>query len=83
MCDTCKCKNEADESRLLGEEIRVAIGYRLYALFCADCNRVLIEEDPHLMRLQCKECKRIYAYRLHPEKEEYIIRSSMGVVSIQ
>ena len=83
MCNTCKCENESDESRLLGEKIRVAIGYRLYELFCADCNRVLIEEDSHLMRLQCKECKRIYAYRLHPEAEQYITLSSMGKVTVQ
>ena len=76
-------KTEIHESRLLGDEIRVAIGYRIYELFCADCNRVLIEEDQQLMRLQCKECKRVYAFRLHPEREQYITLSSMGKVIMQ
>jgi hypothetical protein len=43
----------------------------------------LIEEDSHLMRLQCTECKRVYAYRLHPEEEEYIFQVSGRKVSIQ
>jgi phage FluMu protein Com len=83
MCDTCKCKNELEESRLSGDQIRIAIGLRLYELFCADCNRILIEEDSHLMRLRCTECKRIYAYRLHPEEEEYIFQASARKVTIQ
>ncbi len=70
-------------ARLSGEEIRIAVGLRLYELFCADCNRVLIEEDSQQMRLQCKECKRIYAYRLHPDEEEYIFEASSGRVTIQ
>jgi phage FluMu protein Com len=77
------CKLKSDEARLSGGEIRIAIGLRLYELFCADCNRVLIEEDSHLMRLRCTECKRIYAYRLHPDQEDYIFQSSTGKVSIQ
>lgn len=76
-------KMQTHETRLLGGEVRIAVGLRLYELFCADCNRVLIEEDSHLMRLQCKECKRIYAYRLHPDQEEFIFQSSTGKVSIQ
>jgi len=77
------CKIKSDEARLSGEEIRIAVGLRLYELFCADCNRVLIEEDSRLMRLQCTECKRIYAYRLHPDQEDYVFQSSTGKVSIQ
>ena len=76
-------KLRAEEARLSGEEIRIAVGLRLYELFCADCNRVLIEEDSQQMRLQCKECKRIYAYRLHPDEEEYIFEASSGRVTIQ
>lgn len=76
-------KTKTNEARLAGGEIRIAVGFRLYELFCADCNRVLIEEDSHLLRLQCKECKRIYAYRLHPEQEEYIFEASSRKVSIQ
>ena len=76
-------KTKVNESRLSGGEIRIAVGLRLYELFCADCNRVLIEEDQHLMRLQCIECKRIYAYRLQPEEEEYIFQASVRKVSIQ
>jgi len=76
-------KLKSDEARLSGGEIRIAVGLRLYELFCADCNRVLIEEDSHLMRLQCTECKRIYAYRLHPDQEDYVFQSSTGKVSIQ
>ena len=76
-------KLRAEEARLSGEEIRIAVGLRLYELFCADCNRVLIEEDSQQMRLQCKECKRIYAYRLRPDEEEYIIEASSGRVTIQ
>jgi phage FluMu protein Com len=76
-------KLRTEEARLSGEEIRIAVGLRLYELFCADCNRVLIEEDSQQLRLQCKECKRIYAYRLHPEKEEYIFEVSSRRVSIQ
>jgi phage FluMu protein Com len=76
-------KKKANEARLSGGEIRIEVGFRLYELFCADCNRVLIEEDPQLMRLQCTECKRIYAYRLHPEEEEYIFQVSGRKVSIQ
>ena len=72
-----------DETRLAASEVRVAVGFRIYELFCADCNRVLIEEDSQLMRLQCTECKRIYAYRLHPEEEEYIFHASVRKVSIQ
>ena len=64
-------------------EIRIAVGLRLYELFCADCNRVLIEEDSQQMRLQCTECKRIYAYRLPRDQEDYIFRVSSGEVSIQ
>ena len=76
-------QTKTHEKRLLGSEVRIAVGLRLYELFCADCNRVLIEEDSHLMRLQCKECKRIYAYRLQPEQEEFILELSSGKVSIQ
>ena len=76
-------QTKTHEKRLLGSEVRIAVGLRLYELFCADCNRVLIEEDSHLMRLQCKECKRIYAYRLNPEQEEFIFELSSGKVSIQ
>ena len=76
-------KTKANEARLSGGEIRIAVGLRLYELFCADCNRVLIEEDSHLMRLRCTECKRIYAYRLHPEEEEYIFQASGRKVTIQ
>ncbi len=76
-------KLRAEGARLSGEEIRIAVGLRLYELFCADCNRVLIEEDSQQMRLQCKECKRIYAYRLHPDEEEYIFEASSGRVTIQ
>jgi phage FluMu protein Com len=76
-------KKEVDQSRLSGDEIRIAVGYRLYELFCADCNRVLIEEDSQLMRLQCKECKRIYAFRLQPEEEKFIFQCSTGEISIQ
>ena len=76
-------KTKLNEARLSGSEVRIAVGLRLYELFCADCNRVLIEEDSHLMRLQCKECKRIYAYRLNPEQEEFIFELSSGKVSIQ
>ncbi len=64
-------------------EIRIAVGLRLYELFCADCNRVLIEEDSQQMRLQCTECKRIYAYRLPRDQEDYIFQASSGKVSIQ
>lgn len=74
---------KTDEARLSGGEIRISVGFRLYELFCADCNRVLIEEDSHLMRLQCSKCKRIYAYRLHPDQEEFVFQSSTGKVSIQ
>jgi phage FluMu protein Com len=77
------CKKEVDHSRLSGDEIRIAVGYRIYELFCGDCNRVLIEEDSHLMRLRCKECKRIYAYRLHPEEEKFIFHYSTGKIAIQ
>ena len=76
-------KMKTNEARLTGGEIRIAVGLRLYELFCADCNRVLIEEDSHLLRLQCQECKRIYAYRLHPDQEEYIFEASSRKVSIQ
>ena len=76
-------KMKTDEARLSGGEIRISVGFRLYELFCADCNRVLIEEDSHLMRLQCRKCKRIYAYRLHPDQEEFVFQSSTGKVSIQ
>ena len=76
-------KPKSNEARLAGGEIRIAIGLRLYEMFCADCNRVLIEEDHHLMRLQCTECKRIYAFRLQPEEEEYIFEASARKVSIQ
>ncbi len=76
-------KPNSNETRLSGGEIRIAVGLRLYELFCADCNRVLIEEDQHLMRLQCIECKRIYAFRLQPEEEEYIFQASARKVSIQ
>ena len=76
-------KPKSNETRLSGGEIRIAVGLRLYEMFCADCNRVLIEEDQRLMRLQCIECKRIYAYRLQPEEEEYIFEASVGKVSIQ
>jgi phage FluMu protein Com len=76
-------KRKGNETRLSGGEIRIEVGMRLYELFCADCNRVLIEEDSHLMRLQCTECKRIYAYRLHPEEEEYIFQASGRKVTIQ
>ncbi len=76
-------KMKTDEARLSGGEIRISVGFRLYELFCADCNRVLIEEDSHLMRLQCSKCKRIYAYRLHPDQEEFVFQSSTGKVSIQ
>ena len=71
------------EKRLLGNEVRIAVGLRIYELFCADCNRVLIEEDSNLMRLQCKKCKRIYAFRLQPEQEDFIFELSSGKVSIQ
>jgi phage FluMu protein Com len=74
---------KTNQARFLGGEIRISIGLRLYELFCADCNRVLIEEDSHLMRLQCTECKRIYAYRLSPEQEESIFELSTKKVSIQ
>ncbi len=76
-------KRQLEQSRLLGDEIRVAVGYRIYEIFCADCNRVLIEEDSQLMRLQCKECKRIYAFRLLPEEEQFIFQCSTGKVPIQ
>jgi len=76
-------KMKTNEARLLGGEIRIAVGLRLYELFCADCNRVLIEEDSHLMRLQCSECKRIYAYRLSPDQEELIFELSTKKVLIQ
>ena len=76
-------QTKTHENRLLGSEVRIAVGLRLYELFCADCNRVLIEEDSHLMRLQCKQCKRIYAYRLQPEQEDFIFELSSGKVSIQ
>ena len=76
-------KRKGNEARLSGGEIRIEVGLRLYELFCADCNRVLIEEDSHLMRLQCTECKRIYAYRLRPEEEEYIFQASGRKVTIQ
>ncbi|MCG6983204.1 MAG: hypothetical protein LJE88_17520 [Deltaproteobacteria bacterium] len=76
-------KMKARDARFSGGEIRISIGLRLYELFCADCNRVLIEEDSHLMRLQCKECKRIYAYRLSPDQEESIFELSTEKVSIQ
>ena len=76
-------KTKTNQARFLGGEIRISIGLRLYELFCADCNRVLIEEDSHLMRLQCTECKRIYAYRLSPEQEESIFELSTKKVSIQ
>ncbi len=76
-------KIKSDEARLSGGEIRIAVGLRLYELFCGDCNRVLIEEDSRQMRLQCKECKRVYAYRLHPDEEEYIFQASSKKVSIQ
>ena len=76
-------KQRTEGDRLSGEEIRIAVGLRLYELFCADCNRVLIEEDSQQMRLQCKACKRIYAYRLHPDEEEYIFETSSGRVTIQ
>ena len=76
-------KTKLNEARLSGSEVRIAVGLRLYELFCADCNRVLIEEDSHLMRLHCTECKRIYAYRLNPEQEEFIFELSSGKVSIQ
>ena len=74
---------KSDEAHLSGGEIRIAIGLRLYELFCGDCNRVLIEEDSRHMRLQCKQCKRVYAYRLRPDEEEYIFQASSGKVSIQ
>ena len=80
---SCLNKEQSNEARLDGEEIRVAIGYRIYELFCADCNRVLIEEDSKLMRLQCSKCKRIYAFRLHPEQEDYIFRASTGGITVQ
>ena len=76
-------KTKTNQARFLGGEIRISIGLRLYELFCADCNRVLIEEDSKQMRLRCKECKRIYAYRLHPDEEEYIIEASSKRVTIQ
>jgi phage FluMu protein Com len=76
-------KISADCACHLVGEIRIAVGLRLYELFCADCNRVLIEEDSQQMRLQCKICKRIYAYRLRPDQEEYIFEASSGKVSIQ
>ena len=83
MSGVSSCKNESDESRLQEDKIRIAFGLRIYELFCADCNGVLMEEDSQLMRLRCKDCKRIYAYRLHPEQEQYIVLSSMGEISIQ
>jgi len=76
-------KMKTNEARFLAGEIRISIGLRLYELFCADCNRVLIEEDSHLMRLQCTKCKRIYAYRLSPDQEESIFELSTKKVSIQ
>jgi phage FluMu protein Com len=76
-------KTKTNEPRFLGGEVRISIGLRLYELFCADCNRVLIEEDSRLMRLQCTECKRIYAYRLSPDQEESIFELSTKKVSIQ
>ena len=76
-------KMKTNEPRFLEGEVRIAVGLRLYELFCADCNRVLIEEDAQFMRLQCTECKRIYAYRLSPEQEESIFELSTKKVSIQ
>lgn len=76
-------KTKSDRSAHPVGEIRIAVGLRLYELFCADCNRVLIEEDSQQMRLQCTECKRIYAYRLPRDQEDYIFRVSSGEVSIQ
>jgi len=76
-------KTKTNEPRFLGGEVRISIGLRLYELFCVDCNRVLIEEDSHLMRLHCTERKRIYAYRLSPDQEESIFELSTKKVSIQ
>ena len=76
-------KKQEQESRLAGDEILIAIGCRLYEAFCSNCNRVLIEEDSHCMRLQCQSCKKIFAYRVDQEKERAIFEFSTGKVSIQ
>jgi len=70
-----------DHPQLIGathnDEIRIAVGFRLYILFCADCNRTFMAEDERLQRLECPQCNRLYAYRMRPEEEKAIIELSM------
>ena len=76
-------QRQEKEPRLSGEEILIEVGCRLYELFCSNCHRVLMEEDSGFMRLQCQSCKKIYAYRVDPEKERAIFEASTGKVLIQ
>jgi hypothetical protein len=63
--------------RMTKEPIRIAIGYRLYDMFCVDCNAVLMTEDEHLQQVQCDKCGRMFAYRLPQEKEEACLQYAM------
>ena len=76
-------KSDKDEHRLAGEGILIGVGCRLYELFCIKCNRVLMEEDSHFMRVQCQTCKQIYAYRADPGKEKAIFEFSQAKATIQ
>ena len=69
--------------RMIKDGIRVAIGYRLYALFCLECNAVLMSEDKHCQTLECSKCHRMYGYRLHPEMEQACLQMMMEKPQIQ
>lgn len=67
-----------DCSRLVGEEIRIQIGHRLYELFCPDCHdktgkiQKKISEGNNLERLVCSQCDRCFGYRLPADEERAI-----------
>ncbi len=83
MIDEKSWLSDAMYERMKKQSIRVAIGYRLYELFCLECNAVLMTENEHLQELQCDKCGRMYGYRMHPEMESACLQMMMEKPQIQ
>ncbi len=75
--------SEMTHPRMKKQPLIFSIGYRLYELFCVDCSEPLMSECEHLQQLQCGKCSRMYAYRMHPQKEQACLEMMIGQPPIQ